>query len=187
MATASYMAGRSKYKRPQAILWCDSYAMDSGLFVPVGTEYEDFIILSDHNRKELPIQGGRIENRKRMINGTMRSYFIADKDVIKLDWDMLPSRAFDENPEFNTNTGKPASPYVMHTADGGAGGWDIQNWYNTHQGPFYMLMSYDIGTAYDSVLKYTRVVHVYFSSFQSVVVKRGITDFWNISLELEEV
>ena len=125
--------------------------------------------------------------RSRMINGTMRSYYIADKEKFGWQWEMLPSRAFDENPNFNATTGKPATPYVMHTADGGAGGWDLVNWYQNHSGPFYMLMSYDGGTAYEDVNHYVRVVQVYFSSFSYNIVKRGITDFWNVNVELEEV
>lgn len=187
MASAAYMSGRKKYSRPQAILWCDNYEMDNGLYVPSGTEFQDFIVLSDHNRKEIEIKGSRIENRKRMINGTMRSYFVADKDTFSWAWNMLPSRAFDEDPMINASTGVPASPYVMHTADGGAGGWDLNEWYLNHAGPFYMLMSYDGGEAFDDTTKYTRVVHVYFSSFSYTVEKRGITDFWSVQVDLEEV
>lgn len=187
MATATYMTGRKMYNRPQALTWCDSYTMESGFYIPSGTEFQDFIVLSDHNRSEIKIGGNRIENRKRMINGTMRSYHIADKDTFSFSWEMLPSRSFDEAPNFNTTTGVAPSPYVRHTADGGAGGWDVVEWYANHNGPFYMLMSYDGGQAYGEVTAYTRVVHVYFSSFSSDVVKRGITDFWNISVELEEV
>ena len=50
-----------------------------------------------------------------------------------------------------------------------------------------MLLSYDKGDAYGDVYRYTRWVNVYFSAFSYDVVKRGITDFWNISVDLEEV
>jgi hypothetical protein len=49
------MAGRSAYSRPQAIVWADAYEKSNGKFVPVGTEFEDFIILSYHNRSEISI------------------------------------------------------------------------------------------------------------------------------------
>lgn len=187
MATAAYMTGRKKYKRPQAVVWCDAYTIESGLYVPSGAEYDDFLVLSDHNREQISIPSERIENRKRMINGTMRSYHVADKEKFSWQWDMLPSRAFEEDPQFNTTTGLPAEPYVMHTADGGAGARDMEHWRSNHKGPFYMLLSYDHTTSYAQVTGYNRVVHVYISSFSKDIVKRGITDFWNVSVELEEV
>lgn len=186
MASASYLSGRKAYTRPQAILWTDSYSLSGGLFIPDGVEYNDFIILSDHNRKEIDIDPDRIENRKRMINGKMRSYHIADKEKFSWSWSLLPSRAYDADPTFDVTTGKATVNTPMHTADGGAGGWDIKNWYDTHTGPFWMLLSYDIGQKYGSVTQYTKAVHVYFSSFNHSVVTRGITDLWDISVTLEE-
>ena len=187
MTMPDYISGRKQYSRPQALLWTDSYQIDTGLYLPVGTEYEDFIILSDHNRSEISVSVDRIENRKRMINGTMRSYFVAQKEKFSFSWNMLPSRAYDANPSFDPLTGLETVTTTMHTADGGAGGWDVHDWYKSHSGPFYMLLSYDSGAAYGNTYKYVRAVHVYFASFEHTVVKRGITDFWNVSVELEEV
>lgn len=187
MATSGYVTGRKKWSLPQAVVWANAYEISSGVYVPSGTEYQDFIILSDHNRQEINIPSERIENRKRMINATMRSYHVADKSRFSWSWEMLPSRAFDDNPQFSSTTGLPTAVTTMHTADGGAGGWDLKEWYENHVGPFYMLLSYDAGVAYGDVNKYTRIVHVYFSSFGYSLVKRGITDFWNVSVELEEV
>lgn len=184
--TAGYILGRRKYQKPQALLWTDDYEEDAGYLVPIGTEYEDFIILSDHSREDISVDIDRIENRKRMINGTMRSYHIADKEKYSTSWKMLPSRAYDENPAFGSD-GKPTVVTTMHTADGGAGAWDLNHWRETHPGSFWMLMSYDGGTAYGDRIQYTRAVQVYFADFQYDVVKRGIVDFWNVSVNLEEV
>jgi hypothetical protein len=49
-------------------------------------EKEDFVICSDHNRAEMSITQQRIESRQRMINGTMRSYHIADKVSLSVSW-----------------------------------------------------------------------------------------------------
>ncbi|NDB86706.1 MAG: hypothetical protein EB127_29030, partial [Alphaproteobacteria bacterium] len=110
MATANYIAGRwnlSPLKgRPQAILWSDnfgqnstyspsastSYLSSSAVYtVPTGSEYSNFIILSDDNRSDLSFNKTRIETQQRMINGSMRSYFVAEKLNISWSWDMLPS------------------------------------------------------------------------------------------------
>ena len=334
------------------------------IYLPSGEEIgasasgDNFLILSDHNRKELSFKNTRIEKRERMINGRMRSYHIADKLTISTSWDMLPSRAYDVYPNFDNvgnsggvvfydfetsaSTWKPyttlyatttaectydptynkprafsgtkylmvvsannvpkgsefiatsptsspviagqtytlsaynrtfwntevkvainwysasgfisqsASTYVpssntswqkitntavaptgatkaeialftknydggyedsywdnvylqatriSNTVDGGAGGVDILNWYETHKDPFYVYLQYDRydnfatvagveSTAeYDRVKEYNEVIQMYVSDFSYSVQKRGGSnyDFWNISCSLDEV
>lgn len=195
MANSTYMQNRWAYTRPQAIAWSKNSGITSGgLVVPDGTEGTDFIILSDHNRSEIAVGSQRIENRKRMINATMRSYHIADKLTVSWDWDMLPSRSYSGNPNFNSN-GIPASGLTEYTVDGGAGGVDVVKWYENNPGSFYMFMSYDrhdkfAGQVdeYDHLHQYNDVIEVYFSSFNFNVIKRGGSnfDFWNISVAVEE-
>ena len=112
MASAQYMTGRKKYIRPQQIVWADDYSIDavSGMYLPSGTEFQDFIILSDHNKSELSITAQRIESRKRMVNGTMRSYHISDKYNFSWSWDMLPSRAFPTPPDDEFSSSYASSP-----------------------------------------------------------------------------
>jgi hypothetical protein len=199
MATTTYLSGRKKYTRPQAVIWCEDYSFSGTTYVPNGAEFTDFIILSDHNRSEIKVEADRIENRKRMINGTMRSYHVADKIKYSWSWAMLPSRGFSSEPTFANSgalersideTGVVGIQTVplFYTADGGAGGSDLVQWYENHKGPFYMLLSYD-KDKYSNLNSYTEVAHVYFSSFAYDVNKRGLAshDFWDISLALEEV
>lgn len=215
MANTTYMRGRwdlnGLKNRPQAILWSDNFGtIDDTVYVnpitsastslqltvPTGAEYEDFIILSDHNRKELTFAKQRLENKQRMINGTMRSYHIADKLTMSVSWDNLPSRSFNKAPEFDEDTGKPTATNLEYfTFDGGAGGAEILKWYEDHPGPFWMLLAYDKYTdfsganQYNYLGQYNQIVQVYFSSFDYNVVKRGGTnhDLWNISCSVEEV
>lgn len=185
MPLQTYMSNRMAYSRPQAMLWTDAYTTSSAGYIPVGTEYTDFIILSDHSRGEIQIGSERIENRKRMINGTMRSYHIADKKSYQTSWDLLPSRAFDQAPAFDANGLSTAPGIVSYTADNGAGGQDLVSWYESHPGPFWMLLSYD-DVVYGTFNKYTTAVKVFFADFEHSVVKRGVTDLWDISVTLEE-
>ena len=213
MATSGYMAGRKKYQRPQAILWSNNPGTASnGVYVPngfeVGADYppgtssdliDQFLILSDHNRSEIGFTSQRIEQRQRTINGRMRSYYIADKMSINFSWTNLPSRSFWKNADFDPNTG--ISPYnninnEEFTADGGAGGVQILDWYNSHPGPFWMYLAYDKYSnfndqpdPYSYLNKYNEIIQVYFADFNYSVVKRGGSnfDFWNISVSLEEV
>lgn len=212
MATSAYLTGRRRYSRPQAALWSDNAGtLTDGVYVPNGYEVgadapveadtdllDQFLILSDHNRGEINFTPQRIEQRQRTVNGRMRSYHIADKISISLSWSLLPSRAFYQNAEFDPETG--ISPYQNNlqefTADGGAGGVELLDWYNNHKGPFWMYLAYDkysnFGTdnaAFGHLAQYNEIIQVYFADFQYSVVKRGGNNFdlWNISVTLEEV
>lgn len=213
MTSSSYMTGRKKYQRPQALLWSNNAGtLTNGLYVPTGYEVgasvpentpedmiDQFIILSDHNREEINFTSQRIEQRQRTINGRMRSYHIADKRTISFSWNMLPSRSFFQNANFDVDTG--LSPYTNssneeYTVDGGAGGVQILDWYNSHPGPFWMFLAYDKysnfgndNLAFEHLHQYNEIIQVYFSDFNYSVVKRGGNnyDLWNISVTLEEV
>ena len=209
MATNAYMTGRKTYGRPQGILFANNPGVIvDGKYAPLGNEgYEDnngyeFIILSDDNRQTIDIQPTRIEQRKRTVNGRMRSYHIADKLTISTSWDMLPSRAFDIDPEFSLTTGKPTGTHgdpavnaYSYTSDGGAGGVDILKWYEKYTGSFWVYLAYDKysnftqdGNEYNKLDRYNQVMEVFFSSFSYNITKRGASnhDYWTLSLALEE-
>jgi hypothetical protein len=213
MSTSGYMTGRKKYQRPQAMLWSEnSGTLISGKYVPNGLEigqnpgletdesvYNQFLILSDDNRSSIDFTTTRIETRERMINGRMRSHHVADKLNISTSWTMLPSRSYYTVPDFNATTG--LSPHtgsndLEHTTDGGAGGAEILDWYENHQGPFWVYLAYDKypnfgkdANAYTHLAQYNQLIQMFFSDFNYSVVKRGGSnfDFWNISVTLEEV
>jgi len=211
MATSAYLTGRRRYTRPQGILWANNPGtLSNGLYVPNGIEVgadteetdanllDQFIILSDHNRGEMQFNTQRIEQRTRTINGRMRSYHIADKLSMSVSWSMLPSRGYAGLANFDEATGiAPSEGSVSeYTADGGAGGVEILDWYETHQGPFWMYLAYDKytnlegqGYEYTGLNRYNQIIQVYFADFNYSVVQRGATnhDLWNISVTLEEV
>ena len=219
MTTSTYLGNRKKYRRPQAMLWSDLPPITSnGFLVPDGVEVnaatagDDFLIISDHNRKEISFKPERIEKRQRMINGRMRSYHVADKMTISTSWDMLPSRAFSVDPQFSTTTGLPTATVNFdgmkntsgvvtydadrqYTVDGGAGGNELLDWYQNHTGSFYVFLAYDKkgnfaeSGQYGHLAEYNEVIEMFISSFDYTVVKRGGSnfDFWNISVTLEEV
>jgi hypothetical protein len=211
MATSAYLTGRRRYARPQSILWANNPGtLSNGLYVPNGIEVganteetdvnvlDQFIILSDHNRGDMQFNTQRIEQRQRTINGRMRSFHIADKLSMSVSWNLLPSRGYAEFADFNESTGLSPDKGTIdeYTADGGAGGVELLDWYETHQGPFWMYLAYDKYTnldgqdyKYNGLNRYNQIIQVYFSDFNYSVVKRGATnhDLWNISVTLEEV
>lgn len=212
MASAAYMTGRKKYSRPQAMLWSDnSGTLVDGLYVPNGYEingntgsetdeslFNQFLILSDHGRAPLSFTPTRIEKRERMINGRMRSNHIADKFTLSTSWTMLPSRSFYTNPDFNPSTGKSdfsGNNQLEHTADGGAGGVELLDWYENHKGSFWVYLAYDKysnfgkdDVAYGHLAQYNQIVEMFIADFTYSVEKRGASNFdlWNISVTLEE-
>lgn len=217
MTTIDYLAGRKKYTRPQAMMWSNNPGTietdeetGESYLVPVGFEVgaetiesadpalvDQFLILSDHNRSSLDFSFSRIENRKRTLNGRMRSYHIADKLTISSSWESLPSRSHSTYANFDTDDGSiQIGDGIEYTADNGAGGMEILDWYENHPGSFWLFLSYDkyknLGVrenAFDKMYKYSEAVEVFFSDFSYSVEKRGQTtyDFWNISFTLEEV
>lgn len=217
MATSSYITGRKRYQRPQAILWSENAGtLTNGLYVPTGYEIgadipegtdsnmiDQFLILSDHNRANMSFSTERIEQRQRTINGRMRSYHIADKLKMSVSWNNLPSRAHVGVANFNTE-GDPSIQGIStyknttneYTSDGGAGGVELLDWYENHKGPFWMYLAYDkysnFGNddeAFGHLAQYNQIVQVYFADFTYDVVKRGGSNFdlWNVSVSLEEV
>lgn len=218
MATLSYMQGRKRYGRPQAMLWANNPGttiedQETGqvFYVPLGNEVgssahlndsaNEFLILSDHNRDDISFDPQRIETRERMVNGRMRSYYIADKLSISTSWEMLPSRSYHLYADFNANGNSPYKSVNNEefTADGGAGGADMLDWYERYTGSFWVYLSYDKNqnfkdlndpdAQYGNLNKYSQIVEVFFDKFSYATVKRGGSnfDFWNISVGLEEV
>ena len=215
MATAQYLNGRKRYQRPQAVLWSEnSGTLTDGLYIPNGYEIgadttgvtdtsllNQFLILSDDNRGEIAMTPQRIEQRQRTINGRMRSYHIADKMQYTWSWNMLPSRAYFQVADFDSQGISPYKNQIGEfTTDGGAGGVAILDWYENHTGPFWMYLAYDKysnfktngqidDASFGHLAQYNEIVQVYFADFNYSVVKRGGSnyDFWNISVTLEEV
>jgi hypothetical protein len=211
MATAAYLTGRRRYQRPQALLWSENPGtLVDGVYLPDGYEVQgnfaastdtdlinQFLILSDHNRGELNFTPTRIEQRQRTINGRMRSYHIADKLTMSVSWSNLPSRSYYQDAGFlATGLSPDKNTTGEFTADGGAGGVELLDWYENHTGPFWMFLAYDKysnfgkdDAAYGHLAQYNQIMQVYITDFNYSVVKRGGSnhDLWNISVSLEEV
>jgi hypothetical protein len=205
MTNSTYLSGRKRYGRAQAMLWSENLGeLVDGFYIPTGyevgaiipegtdeSEQNQFLILSDHNRSEMQFSQNRIESKQRMVNGRMRSYHIADKLNISVSWNMLPSRSYKEGYAFFGEDGKAIEHKTSeeYTVDAGAGGLDILKWYNSHPGPFWVYLAYDAGPLDINLYKYSQIVQMYFKDFSYDVVKRGNSthDYWNITVSLEEV
>lgn len=117
--------------------------------------------LTDHNRSSITITPSRIENRKRMANGTMRNFVIAQKRKIKSTWSDLPNK-------------------TALTVDGFWGADAMIDFYNATYGEFTLRLSYGDNTFED--------ILVMFDDFSPQLKKRNsYADFYDIDITFEEV
>lgn len=133
--------------------------------------------VSDHNRDPLGITVERIERKQRMADGTLRRYSVAKKRTFNLSWTNFPSR---RNATYNGKTG-------LSTVDGGWAGEDIENFHNTVDGAFKIKLrkgNDEAKAVSDGTLE---IVDVMITDFSKDIERRGIVDFWSLSVTLEEV
>ena len=135
------------------------------------------IKLSEHNRQPVSISTTRIEQSKRMSNGTFRKFFIADKQEIYVSWNMLPS-------------------FSTFTVDGGYGAVDLKSFYEgtaaKSAGALSGQSTFDVSINYGSV---TRQLEMVFTGCSFEIVRRNVKEktgdtpqeFWNVSISMEEV
>jgi hypothetical protein len=173
----SYNNLAKKYLRPSLIVLTETEPQlgtggDAGKW-DLGT---NFLYLTDNNRAELSVSFERIEYKQRMINGTMRSYHVADKKNFSTSWENLPSRKTE------------VTEYDVNSRNKFAGGQEMLKWYEDHTGSFWMLLVYDVGTQGGTTATDVEKTNVFFESFSYNVVKRSKDlDLWNIDLSLVEV
>lgn len=139
----------------------------------------DFIYLTDDSRSELQISIERIEFKKRMINGRMRAYHVADKKTFSVSWKDLPS----------AKTELSESRFIT-SPSGWASSQEMLEWHDAHTDSFYLTLVYDTPNAAEAApLAYAlETYNVFFEDFSYVVKKRGSThDLWDISMTLVEV
>lgn len=132
--------------------------IDTGMTFKVGSS---LYRLSDHNRKEISVSMERIENKKRMADGTLRTFVVAQKRNFKTSWNDLMR---DNN----------------QTADGFWGAEALINFYETTFGSFELILTFGNNT--------TETRLVMFNDFSYNLTKRSTyTDFYDIDMSLMEV
>lgn len=131
------------------------------------------ITLSDHSRKELKIAPDVIEKGGRLADGTLRTSHIASKNTYSTSWDLLPADS-------------------IATVDGFAGGNDLLTVWQNNVGPITMEL-YNRDSARKGANPDSTVV-VKMKPPSIDIVRRNVqspdgrlTDYWNVSVEFEEV
>lgn len=151
----------------------------STVYLPVGSVlyFNSTIKLSEHSRQPVSISPSRIEKMQRMANGTMRKFYVADKESITVSWNKLPSKS-------------------SFTIDGGQGALDLRDFYNgtasKASGALSGRSSFDVTIKEGST---TRTIEMMFTAFSLEMVNRNVKqasgdtpqEFWNLSITLEEV
>jgi hypothetical protein len=116
--------------------------------------------LSEHNRAPLSVTPERIESKQRMHNGRMRSWHTADKRTWSTSWSDIPHDS-------------------TKTVDGKMGAQEMEAFYDANPGEFIMYIRLPDGQQ--------STHYVMFSEFSKTISKRGVYEFWNIDLAVEEV
>ncbi len=125
--------------------------------------------VSEHNRSEFNVGSNRIEEFRRMANGSLRKFFVAEKRTFNVSWDMLPS-------------------YRTLTVDAGWGAQDLRSFYNSTegQGAFNIRVNFAKTGSSQESSGYEQF-NVMFKDASFTVVKRGLQPHWSVSITLEEV
>lgn len=140
---------------------------------------QKFYYLTDDSRQDVQISLERIEYKKRMINGRMRAYHVADKKTFSFSWRDIPTSNTAIS-EHRTTTGRTNI----------AAAKEMLEWYEDHTGSFYLTLVYDNTQAATSVpLKYrVETYNVFFDDFSYTIKARGPKhDLWDVSMTLVEV
>lgn len=116
--------------------------------------------VSDHNRGPVSIDPERIGNSQRMADGTMRKFYVADKNKITCSWENLPGKA-------------------TNTVDKFWGANDIENHYRVTSVPFTLTLTFADGS--------TTIMNVMWDNFSKEISKRGFDDLYSVSISLDEV
>jgi hypothetical protein len=117
--------------------------------------------ITDHNRQPVQNSSTRIETRKRMANGQMRTFVVALKSQFKLSWKTVPRQN-------------------EKTVDGFWGAESIEDFYNSTTNEFVITLTNGDHT--------TENFTVLFASFSSTLSSRSNwTDLYDIDLTLDEV
>ena len=130
-------------------------------------------ILSDHNRGDVQVSNEIIEKSKRMANGLMRKYVVANKKKYTVSWSMLPST-------------------TAQTIDGYLGAIPLLNMFETNYDNTMTLSFYAGNATTPTQAKgsnpaATMTKTVFITDFSSTIKKRlGDVDYWDANIEFTE-
>lgn len=133
--------------------------------------------ISDHNRQPLNISYERLGTDSRTVDGSLRRYTVAKKRTIQATWQMFPSK---RNASYNGKTG-------LNTVDDGWAGEDIEAFYNTTNGRFFVKLRKGNDEAKDISDSSIEIVSVMITDFSKTIEKRGVVDLWSLDITLEEI
>ena len=133
--------------------------------------------VTDHNRAPMDISFERFENKSRMVDSTLRRYSVAKKRTFSVSWEMLPSV---RNSTYGGKTG-------ITTVDGGMAGEEIEAIHNSVNGVILMKLRKGTDEAKAITDGTIETVQVMITDFSKSVDKRGIIDYWSLSITLEEI
>ncbi len=140
-------------------------SLPKGSILEIQTSPSTWAKITEHNRNALEITTERIEDIKRMANGTLRKFYVADKRTISTSWEFVPS----------------GTKYLVDSAD-----WSVENlkqFYNSSAGRSSFVIKIRRHEGSDT----HETLTVIFTKFDYSIVKRGVDTFYNLDIEMQEV
>lgn len=156
-----------------------TYKIQAGL--QVSLDNITYYALTDHNRAEIGIANNLIETSKRMANGAMKKYVVANKRVFTSSWKDLPSSqvaTVDLNYSsawveqfYRANLGLPIYLKLVHSRDNAVATGSLPN------------------DATFATAKVTyEIIQVFFTKFDTKISKRnGFFDYVTMDIEFTEI
>lgn len=157
-----------------------AYPISAGIEVSINgsTWYK----LTDHNRSEIQVSAEIIESAKRMANGKMRKYVIAQKTKIATSWSYVPSKS-----ELTVDLNKSSA-------------W-LDAFYEANVGvPIYVkLISSEIDPSptkgsipsdlnYKTSLTGSQVFQMFMTDYSSTIIHRTVdSDYATMNIEFTEI
>lgn len=134
----------------------------SALVLPIGPIFSfSGNRVSDHNRQPLQITSTRIENRKRMADGTLRTFVVAKPRQFKCSWKNLP----------RTDN---------RTVDGFWGADSINNFYSTTNGSFTLTVVQGDNTS-------ENITVIFADCSLNVSSRTSYVDLYDVDITMDEV
>lgn len=140
-------------------------SLPKGSILEIKTGTNTWAKVTEHNRQPLEITTERIEEVKRMANGTLRKYYVADKRTVSVSWNIVPSGTL----------------HLVDNAD-----WSVEalkQFYNSPAGR----SNFTIKIRRHEGVNTHEELNVIFTKFDYSIEKRGIDTLYNLSIEMQEV
>jgi len=129
--------------------------------------------LTDHNRDPIAISQELIETQSRMANGRLKKYVVAQKNIISVSWNYVPSKT-SETVDLNHSAAWLESFYISNVGS-----------------PVYLkVVASELNSSGNFVTAQTgsKVYTVFMNNFSKTIINRTkVSDYVSMSIDFTEI